>query len=285
MEVKDTKLAEMERIDELVLRFQAGDKDCGEQLLRLFGCHPEDKKLSLYVGKYFRMIRKVVLSFDDRDSRKFISTFIADPAIREKMRVSYQYADVKGKVIELLTYLQSMWMAIPDDELKQDLRFLFIRQMVRYKHKRRKVFFTGYLYNSYRYAVLNYLKDKFKSYEPYMYPSRRLVAYQDDVYEDADTEIQLDYRTFSTQPMLASDDDLGYTWVRGFNCRDEFKRLNQWQRLILKLYYADEMNDREIAVYMNMHINTIHNHRKKAEHIVQETAEYLQSGGEIHEAD
>lgn len=281
----DEKLKEMREIDELVFRFQAGDKECGERLLRLFGCHPKDRKLTAYVGKYFRIIRKVTLSFKDRDSRKFISTFIEDPVIREKMRVFYQYGETRRKVSDLLDHLQNLWSSIPDEELKQDLRFLFIRQMVRYKHKREKVFFTGYLYNSYRYAVQNYLRDKFKVNEPYtyLYQSGKLLVYQEDIYEDSDTEIRLDERTFSTQPMLASDDELGNTWIRGFNCRDEFKRLTQWQRLLLKLYYEDNKTDGQIAEYTNMHINTIHKHRKKAEHIVQETAEYLRNGGEIYE--
>jgi RNA polymerase sigma factor (sigma-70 family) len=263
-------------IDQLVFRFQDGDKEAGEELSKLFGCHPSGP-LRLYIGKYFNLLRFGRFSFNDKDSRKFISCVIADPKLRERLRPAYQYRETKIQTMRYVYKLSELCASIAEDELIQELTYLFLRQAKRYKKKRKHVNFAGYLYNSYRYAVIDYINKRVRKYDPYlhMYSKYELPAFNDELYIDSKTEIDINEITISDVTQIVDDDTLGNSWVRGLTCGPEFRDLNDFQRLILKLHFEDKMTDGKIAERFNMHINTIHKHRKRAENIIKETRERL----------
>lgn len=263
----------MQAIDELVFRFQAGDKEAGEEVMRMFGCHPE-ADMSNYVGKYYYMLRMGRFSFDDLESRTFINCFIGNAEVRSAMRKWFQSADTRRHAVKALTDIVKRLWHISDEELKQDLRLLFIQQMQRYKKIKKNVYFSGYLCNSYGFAVVDYVMKRMKSKEPYVikYNTYQIIPMQEEVYVDDASSIDINERTLYNTPMMLDDDELGNSWVRGLTCGEEFMKLNHFQRLILKLYYQDDMSDGKIAKLMNMHINTIHNHRKRAIKIVEQEA-------------
>lgn len=268
---------EQDHIDELVHQFQQGDWASGEELLRLFGGHPDFPSPKAFIGKYFSLIRYGKINFDDRDTRRFIALYIKNPETRKKLIPFYQYREVKAEAIkELEENVIKPLSIISDEDLLQDLRLLLLMLAKRFRKKRRKVNFAGYLYNSYRYALKNYLdKAYLKREEPLFDLWRWLLHIQDDRLEDQESLIVVDDLIDFKGPMIQVDEDLGNNWVRGLTCGEEFKRLNPLQRLILKLHYDEKVTDGNIADRLNMHINTIFRLRKKAESIVKETVEDL----------
>lgn len=260
-------------VDELVLRYQKGDKEAGEAILRIYGADPHYDSLQLYVGKYYKLLRYGKIDFKDYDTRIFLSCFFKDREIRSALRQSYQYGHVKKQVRKRLQYVVDSLKVMEDQELKQELRFLLLRQALRYKKTNRS--FGGYLYNSYRYAVANFIEDTMKKDEPYIHLYKDMKRVAEDQLEDGDAKIDIKEAVFAKTPMIYFDEEIGNSWVRGLTCGDEFKTLTPLQRLIIKLNYYDGWSDGKIADKMGTHINTIFRQRKKAGRIVRETSERL----------
>lgn len=281
MNDKDKEL--MEHIDQLVFQYQEGCEESGEALLRYFGCHPAQWELSSYIGKYYSILRFGRFNFADRDSRKFISSFISDAELRKKMKPWYQYKEVKTEVRKIVDHVVGMCLPIPDEDLKQDLRMLFLQQARRYKKTRKNVNFPGYLYNSYRYAVKNHITKLFKAYEPYMHMPGKLKALYEDVSGDETTLIPIDDITLEDTPIMMLDDELGNNWVRGLTCGEEFEDLTPLQRLILKMHYQEGMSDRKIADQLGLHINTVFRQRTKTIKQVEDNVERIQKEGRADE--
>ena len=258
-------------IDELVFRYQDGDERAGEELLKRFGAHPKQKRMTLYVGKYYNMLRYGKINFKDYDSRMFIACYMPDAELRKKMRPFYQYRGTKENAILALQGVVDQLKVVEDEDLEQDLRMLLLIQATRYQKTKKHVDFTGYLYRSYRYAVYNHFDKMLKKKDPHNHLADYLVRFQDDVYGDDDSEIEVDESIFAAAPMIQLDDELGNSWVRGITCGDEFKDLTPLQRMILKLHYQDGVTDGKIANMMGIHINTIFRQRKKAMLTIEET--------------
>ena len=277
MTKEPTPHKEYNNIDELVFRYQEGCEESGEEILRIFGCHPESQKMTLYVGKYYSMLRYGKISFSDKDSRRFIACFMVDSELRKKMIPFYQYRDVKEEARRTLEKVVSMLSVVEDDDFKQDLRMLLLQQAIRYQKTKKSVDFTGYLYNSYRYAVKNYIESMFRRYEPYMHMRKNIIQLEDDKAKDETSGIELGEVIFAEEPMIKAglDDELGNSWVRGLTCGEEFKDVTQLQRLILKLHFHDGVTDGKIADMMGVHINTIFRQRKRACEIIEQAVERL----------
>lgn len=273
MTKKQHNNSEEYNIDELVLSYQAGDQEAGEELLRLYGGHPSYKGLSLYLGKYYKMLRFGKFEFRDKDSRLFVRLFIEDSATRDALLKSYQSKKVKEDTTRKLGTVSESLKVLEDEDLQQDLRMLFLKQCMRYKKQNRN--FGAYLYNSYGFAVKNYIKAIQKPAEPYVHMRKELIRISDDKFKDGEADILLKDSIFAKAPVILIDEELGNSWVRGLTCGDEFKELTQLQRLIIKLNYHEGWSDGKIASMMGIHINTIFRQRTKADKLVRATVESL----------
>jgi DNA-directed RNA polymerase specialized sigma24 family protein len=270
----------MLEVDELVLRFQSGDHEAGEEVMRRFGCHP-DEPMSLYVGKYYQILRKGRFPFKDRDAREFINCFIKEVETRNAMKRFFQYTDVRLKVYETVDMIVSYLSSVPDEDLKQELRCLFIKQMYRYRHIKKSVYFQGYLYNSYNYAIIDYIQRHVRKMEPYnlQYRKSKFVVMNEAFAVDEKSEEEYNKQIMVNTPLLVEDDDLGNAWVRGLTCGEEFEGLSPLYRMILKMHYEDKMADKDIAKSMGMHLNTIFKYRQKAINLIQIAMERISKEG------
>jgi DNA-directed RNA polymerase specialized sigma24 family protein len=262
-------------IDELVFEFQNGNEEAALELLEIYGGHPKKKDLSLYLGKYFKMLRYGKLDLKDRDSRKFISLFLDDSSMVKEMRKAYQYKPTQQAARRKLQNLEYSLRSMSDDDLRQELVAIFLKVAKRYEKVKSTVDFNGYLYNYYRFEVANFIKKLLKPEELYVKHPDRLVSIADDLLEDEDSMIELQESILLKLPMMQIDEELDVNWVRGLTCGEEFKELTQLQRLILKLNYEDGWSDGKIADMMGIHINTIFRQRKKADTLVKETVSKL----------
>lgn len=266
---------EEEYIDKLVFAYQAGDKKAIDELMHRFGCHPSYQKPKAFVGKYYRMLRYGKINFSDKDSRKFLTRFMKDPAIRKAMGQWFQYGETKEEAMRALQLASNVLKQVPDEDFQQDLRLLFLERAIRYDKIKKRVAFQGYLYNSYRHAVGNYIAKLMK--EPLLFSHIKRV--NNDYVVDKNGFIEIDDSIFKDTPIIAEDDKLGNSWVRGLTCTEEYRGLTHLQRLILKLYYEDGYTDGELADKMGMHINTVFRHRKRAmEKVKQKRLEMIKEG-------
>lgn len=275
MNEKQIHNPEEHNIDELVSKYQAGDEEAGETLLNMYGGGAG--ALSHFIGKYYRMLRFGKLDFKDYDSRAFISLFIEDRILGKALFQSYQYRPVKQAAVRKLGTIVESLKVLEDEDLKQDLRVLFLQQAMRYKKTNRS--FGAYIYGSYRFAVKNYIKKIQKPAEPYIHMPKDLMRVADDQLKDDESEVDLKDSIFAEAPMIMMDEELGNSWVRGLTCGEEFKDLTPLQRLIIKLNYYDGWSDGRIADKMGIHINTIFRQRTKANKTVKETVERLVQEG------
>lgn len=264
---------EQYNIENIVSRYQSGDSEAGGELLSIYGGEFYYKNLSLYIGKYYKMIRYGKLDFKDRDSRLFIRLFMEDENMRKEMSRSYQYKATKKAAVRKLASITESMKVVENEDLKQDLCMLLLQQAMRYKKTNRT--FGGYLYNSYRFAVANHIIKLLKPAEPYIHMPKELMRIADDRLKDDTSDIKINDSIFTDAPMIFMDEELGNSWVRGITCGDEFKNLSPLQRMIIKLNYYDGWSDGKIADMMGIHINTIFRQRKKADKIVQDTVHQL----------
>lgn len=271
--------AEGRYVDSLVRQYQEGNEQSGVELLRRFGGHP-DEPMSNYIGKFYNLIRYTRVNFADKDTRGFIALFTADPEMRNKLKPFFQYGDVKGKAIATVERLRSQCSVIPDDEFKQELRFLFLQQVSRFEKEAEEKYFTAYISKSYRFALYHYLNNTImKSKEPYNHLRGKMIYMDNTIQYNEQALVNLDERAFTTSPIMEFDDELGNSWVRGITCGDEFRTLTPLQRLIIKLSFYEEKSDRQISEKTRLHINTINRQKLKSIQIIKEESERLLNGG------
>lgn len=270
--MKKEKQIENNAIDEIIVRYQEGDEAAGEEILRMYGGHPNQNGMSHYLGKYFKMLRYGKLDFKDKDSRLFMNLFIEDASIREQLRQSYQYKLTKEIALRKLGGIVQSLQHISDEDLEQDLRFLFLKKVIKYKKMNRN--FKAYIANTYRYAVENYIQKITNKRDLSNHP-RKLIRLADDRLHDGESDIHISDSIFEEGLMMHTEEDLDNNWVRGLTCGEEFKELTPLQRLIIKLNYYDGYSDGKIADTMGIHINTIFRQRKKADLQVKATVERL----------
>lgn len=265
------------RIDALVEEYQQGNEEAGYELLAVYGADPRVDKATLYIGKYFKLLRYGRMIWSDRDSRMFMKCFFNDTHILNALDKPYQEASVKKAVRKKLQHIQDCLSDMGDDDLLQELRILFLNQAKRYQKTNRN--FGAYIYNSYRFAIKNWIKQSQKKEEPYVHLMGQMVRIAEDRIEDEHGFVDVDDSIFAKAPMMVLDEELGNSWVRGLTCGDEFKDLTPLQRLIIKLNYIDGMPDGKIADMMGVHINTIFRHRKRAAEIIEDTIAELKEEG------
>lgn len=275
-ERKPKTYEEQEHIEALVFQYQEGNEFAGEELLRIYGAEPMSNALGAYIGKFYRLVRFGKIDFKDYDSRVFMSCFFPGEE-RGAIIQSYQYKKTKEDVVRKVANIVEAMKVVEEDELKQELRFLFLRQVKRYKKTNRS--FGAYLNNSYRYEVARYIIRLMKQEEPYVKLRKEMVRLSEELLKDEDSEVDIQDSIFTQEPMMVMDESLGNSWVRGLTCGEQFKNLTPLQRMIIKLNYYDGWSDGRIADKMGIHINTIFRQRKKAGEIVRETVEQLKQEG------
>jgi RNA polymerase sigma factor (sigma-70 family) len=244
-------------VDQLVEKYQTGDKDAAEELIN---------QMSPYMIKYFKIIRLGVIDLSDRDSRRFISLFIEKYEAREKLKMKFQSRDARNEAYQAALMVQSMCSQIPSEDIIQELIVALLTLAKRFTRHKKKVNFCGYLYNAFRFELARRIKSI--TIDPLTHRSDFNLSYDDNEYLN-DEDSAGDEASYMTEPMMALEEDLGNSWQRGLTCSDTFADLTQLQRIILKLYYIDGESDTSIANRLNLHRNTVKSQRLKAKEILR----------------
>jgi len=249
-----------ESIDELVKEYQQGNAMAGEELLRIFGCHPNEE-VGKYIGKYYDLLRYGKMDFSNRDLRRFVSLYVEDKETRQRLVPFYQYGETRAETMKTVQMLEVRFEVIDDEDLLQDLRLLLLQQAKRYEKKGNKINFCGYLYNSYRYALYHYYKWLFEDLGVSSYTSLDEAI---DQQQDDETEIEIeDSWFFKDKYFEKEENELGFNWIHNRTTTFPFNKLSVYERTILSLYYEQKLTDKEIAERTGLHHITIHGHRNR----------------------
>lgn len=253
-------------IDELVLQFQAGDQQAAAELIEFF---------QPYFLKYISLIKDGKIRFSDRDTRRFVSLFMNDPETSRLLHKRRQSQSVKSNAYRTVNYLQKACYNIDTEDLKQEMYVAFLTMAKRWKKKNGKSNFSGYLYNAFRYYLFRSICLLIK--DPVSNNTHLNLRYydEDNLPEDEDvaSKINLD-----RQITVVIEDEIDINWTRGYTCSEEFLQLTNLQRTILKYYYHDDLNDKEIANKTGLHINTIFKNRTKAVEILRDQVGQIYTG-------
>lgn len=245
-------------IDELVIRFQAGESECGMELLEIF---------QPFLLKYIAIIKEGKISFADRDTRKFIALFMNDSETIRLMAKRYQSTSVRNSAYRTAAYLVKACSGIDTEELKQEMSVAFFTLSNRWVNRKGKSNFCGYVYNCFRYEMRRAISSLIK--DPIGNSTYLNLRYYDDDNVTEDEDVVNKINTDKTI-MLTIEDEVDSNWVRGLTCSEEFLSLTELQRSILKEYYYEELSDRAIAEKTGLHVNTIFRNRNKAVTILKE---------------
>jgi RNA polymerase sigma factor (sigma-70 family) len=253
-----------EYIEDLVNRYQQGEKEAGLELIEVFRA---------FTSKYYLMFREGRVNLDDKDTRKFMMLFIPDISIRNSLKKSRHSAATKSEAFKAAAIIRSNCNSISDEDLEQELIEALLTLAKRYRKKGTKKNFAGYLYNSFRFQIYRQLMKTIK--DPLSFASALNIPYDDD---ENITELVEPSLNFIERERLIDmeENELGTNWIYGITASDLFDDLTPFDRLILKLYYIDGLHDYEIAKRSGFHRNWIYRKRHDA---IQKIARRMSSDG------
>jgi DNA-directed RNA polymerase specialized sigma24 family protein len=245
-----------DHIDDLVIEFQEGNNECGHEII---------EALNPYLVKFARIMQEGFINLKDKDTRKFISLFIADKETRKKLARYYQSTEVRYEAYKAASLIAQACSCMTQEDVDQELKTILLTLARRWKKTDNRRNFCGYVYNSFRYELYRSLSEITKN--PLTYRSVDNIRYNDEeniIYSDID-DVTLDDLI-----ILVCPEDLDNSWVRGLTCSDGFLQLTPLQRFIVREYYINGFTDQMIADKVSMHINTIRINRNKSINILRE---------------
>lgn len=245
-----------EQVDQLVARYQRGDEEAALSLLHMYG---GEDGTSQFLGKYIKLLKQEAFDLTDKDTRRFLQLYMVEG--REALVNRYQSKEGKAAAAKTAAMLSKGLRHYPEEDLIQDLQMLFLQQAMRYRKQKKQVNFSGYLYNSFRFTVFNYLKKTVFKFDVLNHPF--LEQLDEETMGEEGISIQDEWfyeeRFFDTE-----EEELGLDWVNGGRCNEAFQELTQLERLILKLAYEEKKTDTEIAERLGFHRNTVLKYRHEA---------------------
>lgn len=214
--------------------------------------------------KYMSLMRHGQIDFNDTEMKQFISLFIDDKSLKRALGRKKQSTEFKAGIYKNFNFILETYGTLSDEDILSDLQMCFLTLCKRYKQVGKN--FCAYVYNSYRYEVARHIKNFIKNPINIQY---KILQYEDCINGDVDMKINLCYE----DKYLDEESDLpDYKWINGTECSYIFKDLSTIQRIIIIKYYLEDWNDRQIAEFTGLHINTINQKRRLAvEHLTKIT--------------
>lgn len=214
--------------------------------------------------KYISLMRYGQIDFNDVEMKQFIALFIDDKSLKRALGRKKQSLEFKAGIYKKFNFILETYGALPDEDIMSDLQMCFLSLCRRYKQVGKN--FCAYVYNSYRYEVARHIKNFIKNPINVQY---KMLQYEDCINGDTDSKLNLHYE----DKYYEDDSDIpDHNWINGLECSKAFKGLSTIQRIIVVKYYLEDWNDRQIAEYTGLHINTINQKRRLAtEHLALTT--------------
>lgn len=248
------------QIEELVKQYQAGDcENAGNQLIDMF---------APLFNKYIRIIKKGILDFSDYESRNFISLFISDQKIRTALKRHYQSKKVREIAHKTLYIINSAYSQIFEEDLYHDFIVIFLKSIHKYKVDKG---FCAYIAASFPYEVSRVVKEVLKN----PISTAVICEFDDELIRSISKFYCSNVSAIDSSKISSDTEELSNSWIYGLTCSDVFEDLSPLERLILKLYYMENMPEVKIARKLGFHRNSIWIKRKAAIEKVMRKADKL----------
>lgn len=254
----EKSLQEWNNIEKLVMTYQAQfqDKNYEEQskaallsLLEMF--FPLFKK-------YLVLIKSAQINFNDAETRRFVINFIPETPYRLALKKRMTPQAVKIPITQRFNFVKETYGTLSDEEIINDLHFLFINMARRYKQIGRS--FCGYIYQVFCYEVARHIKKFIENPANIYY---RNVEY-DDFFCKTNEDAIVEEQPFENKLFEDSFGIPDSTWISGLSCSEIFEQLTPLERKLIVKYYLEDYNDKQIAEKLGLHVSVVNVKRHAA---------------------
>jgi hypothetical protein len=222
------------------------------------------------IEKFYPLLKKYILlfktgqiNFQDSDIKTFVGTFINNPRLHIALKKKKSKSEYKAEIYKRFGFVIETYGQLPENEMLVDLQMLLLILAKRYKQVGKN--FCAYVHNCFKFEVSRYIK---KYIENPINISYKNVSYKDSDNGSDDKSLDTFYEDLYYEPENGVPDSL---WTTGKTCSEIFNNLTPLERKILVEYYAEELNDKQIAETLGLHINTVNQKRRQITYKLAET--------------
>lgn len=163
-----------------------------------------------------------------------------------------QTSEYRRAIYDAFNFIKETYGQNDDEEIIMDLQMLFLVVAKRYKQVGKN--FCAYVANSYKFEVARHVKKVFQNPLNVTY---KIAEYSVDTMKDDSSEMYED-QYYEDETGVPSID-----WINGY-CGEAFQILSSLDRKILVKYYLENLNDKQIASQLGMHLNTVNSKRRES---------------------
>ena len=255
-----TKKEEWEEIESLVMEYKkVYDENVSEEdaeKYKMAGWQLIQKFMPLF-KKYFVLIKTGQIDFEDSEMKRFVLSFIGDPALKTALKRDRQNAKFRHPILQKFNFVTETYGQLSEEDIMTDLQMLFLTLVKRYKQMGKN--FCAYVYNAYCYEVSRHVKKFIKEPANIQYKNIEYEDYMQTAKDNVVEEATLQDMTYENEMGIPD-----ISWITGENCSEIFASLSPLERKLIIKYYLEDYNDRQIAEEFGMHINTVNQKRRRA---------------------
>ncbi|WP_459482580.1 sigma factor-like helix-turn-helix DNA-binding protein [Clostridium saccharoperbutylacetonicum] len=283
-----------QRVHDLVYEYKNGSMDAADKLLESFAKFLSNYAVLIKYGKY---------NLNYYSVRSFIKLFIEDPKDR-KLLNSHFYNQYAGKnvVFSTINTIMNIFHESSSEDIKQDLKIIFFNMCQKYKDVRPS--FHTYIDKNFHYYAYRYWEKTIRdpigrgSSVSISTPIKSIKFVEDtnltfaDILEDVQSKVENDYTLnkitvyydikTSSIPVAYGEENsdtynntfLNTNWINGITCSTAFKILTPLERKIIKLWYIDNLTDKEIGDKFGICRGSINKRRNIAKTKIGEYLKY-----------
>lgn len=284
-----------QKVHDLVYEYKAGSLNAADALLECFGKFLSNYAALIKLGKY---------NLNYYSIRSFIKLFIEDPKER-KLLNSYFYNQCTSRAITSMAVntIMNIFHESTFDDIKQDLKIIFFNMCKKYKDVRPS--FHTYVDKNFHYYAYRYFEKNIRDpigrgssisistpINSSKYTKDINITFA-DVLEDTQNKVEKDHilnkitvyydiKSSSIPVVYEEINDDSYSnkflntnWINGVTCSKAFKILTPFERSIVKLWYVDNLTDKQIGEKFGICRGSINKRRNVAK---TKIGEYLKYG-------
>lgn len=283
-----------QRVHDLVYEYKNGSMDAADKLLESFAKFLSNYAVLIKYGKY---------NLNYYSVRSFIKLFVEDPKDR-KLLNSHFYNQYAGKnvVFSTINTIMNIFHESSSEDIKQDLKIIFFNMCQKYKDVRPS--FHTYIDKNFHYYAYRYWEKTIRdpigrgSSVSISTPIKSIKFVEDtnltfaDILEDVQSKVENDYTLnkitvyydikTSSIPVAYGEESndtynntfLNTNWINGITCSTAFKILTPLERKIIKLWYIDNLTDKEIGDKFGICRGSINKRRNIAKTKIGEYLKY-----------
>jgi len=283
-----------QKVHDLVYEYQNGSMEAANILLESF---------SKFLSNYINLIKFGRYNLNYYSVRSFIKLFVEDPNDR-KLLNSYFFNQYTSKSITFSTVniIMNIFHESTYEDIKQDLKIIFFNMCKKYKDVRPS--FHAYVDKNFHYYAYRYWEKTIRdpigrgSSISISTPIKSHKLSADisltfaDILEDQQSKVESDYILnkvtvyydikSSSIPVAYGEINhdtycnnfLNTNWLNGITCSKTFKILTPLERKIVKLWYIDNLTDKQIGEKFGICRGSINKRRNIAKTKISEYLKY-----------